>query len=64
MLSFAMAVAISASIMRAVSTLNESRLKPQYFFEVFALYAQNFYAVSIGKILGKERYNHVSTSIE
>ena len=31
MLSFAMAVAISASIMRAVSTLNESRLKPQYF---------------------------------
>ena len=26
-----MAVAISASIMRAVSTLNESRLKPQYF---------------------------------
>ena len=31
MLSFAVAVAISASIMRAVSTLNESRLKPQYF---------------------------------
>ena len=31
MLSFAIAVAISASIMRAVSTLNESRLKPQYF---------------------------------
>lgn len=31
MLSLAIAVAISASIMRAVSTLNESRLKPQYF---------------------------------
>ena len=31
MLSFGVAVAISASIMRAVSTLNESRLKPQYF---------------------------------
>ena len=31
MLSFAVAVAISASIMKAVSTLNESRLKPQYF---------------------------------
>ena len=30
-LSLAIAVAISASIMRAVSTLNESRLKPQYF---------------------------------
>ena len=31
MLSLAIAVAISASIMRAASTLNESRLKPQYF---------------------------------
>ena len=31
MLSLAIAVCISASIMRAVSTLNESRLKPQYF---------------------------------
>ena len=26
-----LAIAISASIMRAASTLNESRLKPQYF---------------------------------
>lgn len=31
MLSLAIAVAISASVMRAVSTLNESRFKPQYF---------------------------------
>ena len=31
MLSLAIAVAISASIMRSNSTLNESRLKPQYF---------------------------------
>jgi len=31
MLSLAIAIAISASIMRADSTLNESRLKPQYF---------------------------------
>ena len=31
MLSLVIAVAISASIIRAVSTLNESRLKPQYF---------------------------------
>ena len=31
MLSLAIAVAISASIMRAASTLNESRLKPEYF---------------------------------
>ena len=31
MLSLAIAIAISASLMRADSTLNESRLKPQYF---------------------------------
>lgn len=31
MLSLAIAVAISASIVRAASTLNESRFKPQYF---------------------------------
>ena len=31
MLSLVIAVVISASIIRAVSTLNESRLKPQYF---------------------------------
>ena len=31
MLSFANAVAISSSIVRAASTLNESRFKPQYF---------------------------------
>ena len=31
MLSLAIAVVISASIMRAVSTLVESRFKPQYF---------------------------------
>ena len=31
MLSLAIAIAISASIMRAYSTLKESRLKPQYF---------------------------------
>ena len=31
MLSLVIAVAISASIVRAVSTLNESRFKPQYF---------------------------------
>ena len=31
MLSLAIAIAISASIMRADSTLKESRLKPQYF---------------------------------
>ncbi len=31
MLSLAIAVAISGTIMRAVSTLNESRFKPQYF---------------------------------
>ena len=31
MLSLAIAAAISASIVRAASTLNESRFKPQYF---------------------------------
>ena len=31
MLSLAIAIAISASIIRADSTLKESRLKPQYF---------------------------------
>lgn len=31
MLSLAVAVAISSSIMRAVSTLNESRFEPKYF---------------------------------
>ena len=31
MLSLAITVAISASIVRAASTLNESRFKPQYF---------------------------------
>lgn len=50
MLSLAIAVAISASIMRSVTTLNESRFKPQYFTqkpqaavsevpEILALYA-------------------------
>ena len=31
MLTLVLSVAISASIMRAASTLNESRFKPQYF---------------------------------
>lgn len=37
MLSLAIAVAISASIMRSVTTLNESRFKPQYFTQNYKL---------------------------
>ena len=47
MLSLVIAVAISASIIRAVSTLNESRLKPQYFTRI--LHSQHWEASLKGR---------------
>lgn len=60
MLSLAVAVAISESIMRAVSTLNESRFQPEYFtrnrkmpFEKLLKFLLSMYKTSLQAALNK-----------